>query len=73
MTRDEVLASAERIRRCWQAGRCCRLVARGLRARVLGAARRLDAGSMDPEVAGRIAMEAENVAMAFGPLPAMPR
>ncbi|WP_264048949.1 hypothetical protein [Methylobacterium flocculans] len=62
-------ATADRIQAAWQMGRSCRLVARGFRARVIWAARLVDAGMLHPEAAMRIAAEAESLALAFAPLP----
>lgn len=67
--RPELRAVADRIQAAWDAGRICSLAGRGLRARVLRAGRLLDAGVLSPAEAERIAVEAENVALAFGPLP----
>ncbi|WP_375274995.1 hypothetical protein [Methylorubrum thiocyanatum] len=69
MTRPELRAVADRIQAAWETGRICSLAGRGLRARVVRAVRLLDAGLLSPAEAERIAIEAENVALAFGPLP----
>lgn len=67
--RPDLQATADRIQRAWEAGRICSLAGRGLRARVVRAGRLLDAGLLPPAEAERIAAEAENGALAFGPLP----
>ena len=55
-----------------EAGRICPLSGRGLRARVLRAGRLVRAGMLSPAEAAAVAAEAENVAMAFAPLPVPP-
>ncbi|QIJ77444.1 hypothetical protein GU700_24380 [Methylobacterium sp. NI91] len=72
MTRPELRAVANRIQAAWEAGRICSLAGRGLRARVVRAGRLLDAGVLPLAEAERISAEAENVAMAFAPLPQPP-
>lgn len=66
------LSAAARLQAAWEAGRCCSLVGRGMRARVLRAGRLVQAGLMLPEEAERVAAEAENVALGFAPLPVPP-
>lgn len=65
---DECTAAAARIEALWGSGRVCPLVGRGLRARVVVASRLAAAEHVSPDDARRIALEAENVATAFGPL-----
>lgn len=64
----EYAAAAARIQALWEGGRCCPLVGRGLRARVVEAGRLAAAGHVSADDTRRVAMEAENVAVAFGPL-----
>lgn len=64
----EFAAAADRIQAMWESGRVCGLVGRGLRARVVEAGRLAAAGHVSPDDARRVVLEAENVAMAFGPL-----
>ncbi|MGN7127398.1 hypothetical protein [Methylorubrum thiocyanatum] len=70
--RAELQAVADHIQRAWESGRICSLAGRGLRARVVRAGRLFDAGVLPVAEAERIAVEAENVALAFGPLPLPP-
>ncbi|MGU3339437.1 hypothetical protein ACLBXJ_15580 [Methylobacterium mesophilicum] len=60
---------ALRIQAAWEAGRACPLAGRRLRDRVLRARRLVEAGLMGVAEADRVAAEAENVALAFQPLP----
>ncbi|SFE90365.1 hypothetical protein [Methylobacterium sp. yr596] len=69
---DDLAATAARIQALWEGGRCCSLVGRGLRARVLRVSRLVQAGRMAPDEARRIAGEAEGVAVSFGPLEDVP-
>jgi hypothetical protein len=69
---NDLAAAAARIQSMWESGRCCSLVGRGLRARVLRVSRLVQAGRMAADEARRIADEAENVATSFGPLPTLP-
>ncbi|MFY9293406.1 MAG: hypothetical protein WAP03_22300 [Methylorubrum rhodinum] len=64
----EYAAAADRIQALWESGRVCPLVGRGLQARVVEAGRLAAAGHLLPDDARRVALEAENVAAAFGPL-----
>ncbi|MEH3143990.1 MAG: hypothetical protein PGN34_01210 [Methylobacterium frigidaeris] len=65
---DDLAAAAARIQSLWEGGRCCPLVGRGLRDRVLEAGRLATAGHVSADDARRVALEAENVATAFNPL-----
>ncbi|UYW26251.1 hypothetical protein OKC48_23770 [Methylorubrum extorquens] len=67
--RPELRAVADRIQGARESGRICSLAGRGLRARVVRAGRLLDAGVLSSAEAERVATEAENVALAFAPLP----
>ena len=69
---DPVAAAAARIKAAWESGRICPLSGRGLRARVLRAGRLVRAGMLSPAEAAAVAAEAENVVMAFAPLPVPP-
>nr|USU31532.1 hypothetical protein NG677_19760 [Methylobacterium sp. OTU13CASTA1] len=64
-------ASRGRIRQGWQAGRTCRLVSRGLAARVRAAERAWLSGHLPLDRAVAIASEAEAeaVSFSFGPIP----
>ncbi len=62
-------ACVSRIRGGWTVGRTCRIVARGLAARVRHAERLYKRGHMPLERAVKIAYEAEAVSFSFGPLP----
>jgi hypothetical protein len=62
-------ASRGRIRQGWQAGRTCRLVSRGLAARVRAAERAWLSGYLPLDRAVAIASEAEQVSYSFGPIP----
>ncbi|TXN04804.1 hypothetical protein FV219_10500 [Methylobacterium sp. WL122] len=62
-------ASRGRIRQGWQAGRTCRLVSRGLAARVRAAERAWLSGHLPLDRAVAIASEAEQVSYSFGPIP----
>ncbi|MBK3398512.1 MULTISPECIES: hypothetical protein [Methylobacterium] len=64
----EYAAAAARIEAMWEAGRVCPFVGRGLRARVVEAGRLAAGGEVLADDARRVALEAENVATAFGPL-----
>ncbi len=57
-----------RLQAMWESGRVCPHTGRGLRNRVLEAGRLAAAGHVSPDDARRVAFEAENVAVAFGPL-----
>lgn len=57
-----------RIRAGWQAGRTCRLAARGMAGRVLKARRDYQAGRLPLDRARAISLEAEAVSFAFGPI-----
>ena len=61
-------ASRARIRAGWTAGRTCRLVCRGLSARVREAERAWLAGLIPLDRAAAIASEAEQVSYSFGPI-----
>lgn len=67
MTR-ELTATADRIQDLWEAGQICSLVGRACRARVLRAARLVDAGRKTPAEARSVAREAEGLAMSVAPL-----
>jgi hypothetical protein len=62
-------ASRQRIRAGWTAGRTCRLVSRGMSARVREAERAWIAGHIPLDRAAAIASEAEQVSFSFGPIP----
>nr|WP_129545715.1 hypothetical protein [Methylorubrum zatmanii] len=62
-------ASRRRIRKGWQAGRTCRLVSRGLAARVSEAERAWQAGQLPLDRAAALAAEAEAVSFSFAPVP----
>ena len=62
-------ASRQRIRAGWTAGRTCRLVCRGMSARVRQAERAWLAGHIPLDRAAAIASEAEQVSHSFGPVP----
>ncbi|MEH3143991.1 MAG: hypothetical protein PGN34_01215 [Methylobacterium frigidaeris] len=64
----ELTAAAERIQGLWESGQICSLVGRVCRARVLRAARLVDAGRMTPAEARSIAREAEGLAMSVSPM-----
>ncbi|KOX59654.1 MULTISPECIES: hypothetical protein [unclassified Methylobacterium] len=68
----ELNASADRIQALWEAGEICSLIGRAARARVLRAARLVDAGRLTPAEARSIAREAEGLAMSIAPLPEPP-
>ncbi|UGB27592.1 hypothetical protein LPC10_08515 [Methylorubrum sp. B1-46] len=72
MSPGEIAATADRIQAAWESGRICSLSGRGLRARVLRAGRLVRAGMLSPAAAAAVAIEAENVALAFAPLPTPP-
>lgn len=68
----ELNASADRIQALWEAGEICSLIGGAARARVLRAARLVDAGRLTPAEARSIAREAEGLAMSIAPLPEPP-
>ncbi|SEO94310.1 hypothetical protein SAMN04487843_105122 [Methylobacterium sp. ap11] len=70
--RDDLAAVAARIQAMWETGRICSLVGRGMRARVLRAARLVEAGRLTLDEARQVAREAEGVATSFAPLPEPP-
>ncbi|CAO4140921.1 Antitoxin VbhA domain-containing protein [Methylorubrum thiocyanatum] len=72
MSPVELQATAARIQAAWESGRICPLVGRGLHARVLRAGRLVRAGMLSPAKSTAVAVEAENVALAFAPLPTPP-
>ncbi|MCF4127916.1 hypothetical protein [Methylobacterium sp. SyP6R] len=63
---------ADRIQAAWESGRCCSLVGRAARARVMRAARLVEAGLLSPDEARRVAERAEALALSVEPLPAPP-
>lgn len=65
---DDLAATAARIQAMWESGRVCPHTGRGLRNRVLEAGCLAAAGHVSANDARRVALEAENVATAFGPL-----
>jgi len=68
----ELTAAAARIQALWEAGEICSLIGRAARARVLRAARLVEAGRMTPAEARSVAREAEGLAMSIGPLEELP-
>lgn len=69
MQQFDFAASRQRIRSGWQAGRTCRLVSRGLAARVSEAERAWAAGQLPLDRAVALASEAEAVSFSFAPVP----
>ncbi|GJD74512.1 hypothetical protein MKK50_15740 [Methylobacterium sp. J-043] len=69
MTTFDFAASRRRIKSGWQAGRTCRLVSRGLAARVSEAERAWQAGQLPLDRAAALAAEAEAVSFSFAPVP----
>ena len=69
MQQFDFAASRGRIRAGWQAGRTCRLVSRGLAARVSEAERAWQAGQLPLDRAVALASEAEAVSFSFAPVP----
>ncbi|MET7242343.1 hypothetical protein ABZT49_03155 [Methylobacterium sp. EM32] len=72
MTDLTLIAVADRIHAAWEAGEICSLIGRGARARVLRAARLVEAGLLPLDEAHRVAARAWSLAMGVEPLPAPP-
>lgn len=68
----ELTTAADRIQGLWESGQICSLIGRACRARVLRAARLVDAGRLTPAEARSIAREAEGLAMSIAPLEGPP-
>lgn len=64
----ELADTAARIQAMWESGRVCPHTGRGLQNRALEAGHLAASGHVSADDARRIALEAENVAVAFGPL-----